>query len=391
MMRRQGTPAGTARLRSGFTLVELLVVIAIIGTLVALLLPAVQSARETARGNTCRNNLKQLTLALINYDTTQRKLPGLVNEIANPNSARIPTSGDYQGEFSVGRRASWMVVLFPYLEQGPLWDQWTQNFSSGGTITTDLTPELLDAQCPSDAPESPGTPATSYVANAGQAYFCGSRGTSSPAGVIAAGTEYASNGVFFDLNRKHRGISSNGWPYNADGREPGGGNFQPALQSSIDTISSNDGTSKTFMLSENIHAIWYTYPNQLIEPPGSSPNVQDMADAKHFFGFVWHNIPDSNDTVGVQRLNGGLSPEIVPPTSFAELLNQEYLGYPSSNHPSSVNFALCDGSVRSVTDRLDQEIYAQFMTTKYKRSKYYNRDTNVADRQLGQPSVADLD
>ena len=44
-----------------------------------------------------------------------------------------------------------------------------------------------------------------------------------------------------------------------------------------------------------------------------------------------------------------------------------------------------------MTDRLDQEIYAQFMTTKYKRSKYYNRDTNVADRQLGQPSVADLD
>ena len=71
----------------GFTLVELLVVIAIIGTLVALLLPAVQSARETARGNTCRNNLKQLMTALTLMDTTQKKLPGYINEVSDPASA----------------------------------------------------------------------------------------------------------------------------------------------------------------------------------------------------------------------------------------------------------------------------------------------------------------
>ena len=62
--------------RRGFTLVELLVVIAIIGTLVALLLPAVQSARETARRNTCTNNMKQLSLALTNMDSSLKKLPG---------------------------------------------------------------------------------------------------------------------------------------------------------------------------------------------------------------------------------------------------------------------------------------------------------------------------
>ena len=67
--------------RRGFTLVELLVVIAIIGTLVALLLPAVQSARETARGNTCRNNMKQLQLALTNMDSTLKRLPGYAEEI----------------------------------------------------------------------------------------------------------------------------------------------------------------------------------------------------------------------------------------------------------------------------------------------------------------------
>ena len=74
--------------RRGFTLVELLVVIAIIGTLVALLLPAVQSARETARGNTCRNNMKQLMTALANMDSTLKKLPGYSNEVFNPNGTK---------------------------------------------------------------------------------------------------------------------------------------------------------------------------------------------------------------------------------------------------------------------------------------------------------------
>ncbi len=109
---------------TGFTLVELLVVIAIIGTLVALLLPAVQSARETARGNTCRNNIKQLALALASMDTQIKKLPGYSNELFNPNGAK-----DARGyTASYARRASWIVRCFPYMEEQALWDQWN-NFA----------------------------------------------------------------------------------------------------------------------------------------------------------------------------------------------------------------------------------------------------------------------
>ena len=88
--------------RRGFTLVELLVVIAIIGILVALLLPAVQSAREAARRTECANNLKQLGLAIHNYHGARGTLPPGV----------ISNSGTRFGS----PRTTWTIHLYPYLE-----------------------------------------------------------------------------------------------------------------------------------------------------------------------------------------------------------------------------------------------------------------------------------
>jgi prepilin-type N-terminal cleavage/methylation domain-containing protein len=102
-------PAPRLRSRRGFTLVELLVVIAIIGVLVALLLPAVQAAREAARRIQCANNLKQIGLGLHNYHDTYTKLPPAL--WANPNGSALDDDG-----------FGWMVSILPYIEQQPLFN-----------------------------------------------------------------------------------------------------------------------------------------------------------------------------------------------------------------------------------------------------------------------------
>ncbi len=104
--------------RPAFTLVELLVVIAIIGILVGLLLPAVQAAREAARRMQCSNNLKQMGLALHNYESTYKKLP--VALMANPNGSALDDDG-----------FGWAVSLLPFIEQTNLYNQINPNGTPG--------------------------------------------------------------------------------------------------------------------------------------------------------------------------------------------------------------------------------------------------------------------
>ena len=101
--------SGSGGVRGGFTLIELLVVIAIIAVLVAILLPAVQQAREAARRTQCKNNLKQLGLAVANYESTHQRLPC--------GSLNAPGPPLFPGGPSVGYGPSWMVSVLPFMEE----------------------------------------------------------------------------------------------------------------------------------------------------------------------------------------------------------------------------------------------------------------------------------
>jgi prepilin-type N-terminal cleavage/methylation domain-containing protein len=136
-MRRRAFPS-----QLGFTLVELLVVIAIIGVLVALLLPAVQSAREAARRMQCTNNLKQQGLALHNFHDTNKAFPAADQELGTAPSLTPKWT------------CSWMTHILPYIEQQAVfqnyrfdktWDDAQTNAAVGGPIRT----KIKSFMCPS--------------------------------------------------------------------------------------------------------------------------------------------------------------------------------------------------------------------------------------------------
>jgi len=133
----------------GFTLVELLVVVAIIGVLLALLMPAVQAGREAARRTQCANNLKQLALAALHYESTYKTLPpsGLAATMEDPNFKDLQAKIFNQGG---GLRLSWIVILLPYLEESSLYDRFDLTPSNSGHANQPRDASVPSLLCPSD-------------------------------------------------------------------------------------------------------------------------------------------------------------------------------------------------------------------------------------------------
>lgn len=150
------------RPRKGFTLIELLVVIAIIAILIALLLPAVQQAREAARRSTCKNNMKQLGLALHNYNETFKVLPYSVSHSGSCSGGSASTASTV----TLNHRG-WLLLL-PYLEQSNLYNKFNPSLAtasynpSGGTIV---------------APGAAGNPNDEVVSTIVKAFHCPSDST----------------------------------------------------------------------------------------------------------------------------------------------------------------------------------------------------------------------
>ena len=125
----------------GFTLVELLVVIGIIAILIALLLPAVNAAREAARKITCGSQIRQIGIALNSYHTARSKFPPfLISHSGNPGRIADASSGDGS--------VNWLVLLLPYVEEEPLYDQWDQDIPANQN--PGRSTDISIFKCPSD-------------------------------------------------------------------------------------------------------------------------------------------------------------------------------------------------------------------------------------------------
>ncbi|MCA9086300.1 MAG: DUF1559 domain-containing protein, partial [Planctomycetaceae bacterium] len=116
-MQSRRTHQASKQRRRGFTLIELLVVISIIATLMSLILPAIQNAREAGRRTQCLNNIRNVTVAALNFASSNKsRLPALAYYVDNPAT----TTADNMGQ------RSWVVELLPYMDQQGTYDRWNK-------------------------------------------------------------------------------------------------------------------------------------------------------------------------------------------------------------------------------------------------------------------------
>jgi prepilin-type N-terminal cleavage/methylation domain-containing protein/prepilin-type processing-associated H-X9-DG protein len=326
--------------RVGFTLVELLVVIAIIGTLMGLLLPAVQSAREAGRRNTCMNNLSQLGRATIAYDSANGAIPGWRNY--HPNTG---VSGTFVYQNNTPRGAvSWPVVLLPNIERRDVYKLWE---SSAGLGTAD--PGLISAAapyieifvCPTAPADNANAPTMAYAGNIGV-------------------------GVWGNTQSKTDSVMLDNIGYDVT---KGG---YPGMRQNLDVISSGDGTSMTMLFSEKNKSL-YT-PQAYYDVAPVAPTASSIANYSFAPNGGWgptagsyqlpYPIPvfglPQNDPVTLNPSSGTTA--TAPMINNGTPNNNGYFGRPSANHPGGVLAAFCDGHVAFIKDSIDASTYCHLLT-----------------------------
>ncbi len=363
--------------RRAFTLVELLVVIAIIGTLVGLLLPAVQAAREAANRSKCSNNLKQIGLAILNYENSYKSLP---------NSHR-PNNGT--------ARISWVTRLLPYFEEGNLRNRWdmSQNWSSltpntaaGFTVPNAVLAmtRLPMLECPSapsnnnfDGDPDTGSTASGYPVSDVKAALNPAGNGFATVGLFCATTDYSAT-TFVDARLANGGTISDNLADVAQAsvqgaqRSGAGDGFMPkdyngTVKPRLADV--RDGTSKTIAIAESAGRPYkYTrgkradgggvvFPARRVNGGGWCRPASDFAfDGSSADGALF----GGPSATGAINVTNGESVETAP--YQGAIYGTEGTAEPYAFHAAGANHVFGDGSVRLLASDVTIRIYAALVT-----------------------------
>jgi prepilin-type N-terminal cleavage/methylation domain-containing protein len=298
------SPRASVRSRAGFTLIELLVVIAIIGVLVALIMPAVQSAREAANRTQCINNLKQMGLASQEYHDSFGTFPGGWYCDSTVDTNCVPT---------VAQSYMWngLSGLFLKLELGNIYN--SLNYSTQTNDISNVTGVRMTMNvfvCPSNrrAVTTASTNTNNTVAKLGPSDYRGNMASGFNSGITpsyTAGTTDATNTL--DSNGLPQlGVFDNGLTY---------------LNSTVSLADVTDGSSNTVLMGETLTGTW---------AEASSCCIRTTTDR-----YI-------NKPIQINFVN--------------------YYTYWMSKHPGCVNFLKCDGSVSTVTNQINRLVLVKMMT-----------------------------
>ena len=361
------------RAAAAYTLVEILVVIAIIGIMMSLTFPMLGAARETLRQANCAENLRQLTVAAHNYESSRDELPGYCQKFGEFSGGVDPAdpssfNGNVPRHTKIG---SWQVALLSKLDNAPLYERWSLDryplLSDGAGMfdatlegySTMTTANLSFFQCPSSSGSIASHGLNNYVANAGF------HADSFPFQYSRPGDGTRSVDFIRSMSRVN-GVMTNRYP----GFSPIDSTRLVPTGKPIRSQDFKDGLSNTLLLTENNQAQpWHltrltgnaahlmTYVNV-----GGSDVTMYPPESRYVQGAVWHYEDDLGfagaPTVATRhRINGG-----DPYNEQMTIANYADIARPSSLHVTGVNMAMADGSVRFVNESLDYRAYQAMMT-----------------------------